>query len=84
MAGACISIASDSSRCPSGRRADHRRMLAMQSAGRTGVPSWKMSPSRSVNRQVSRSSDNSWPAAICGCGTNRSSRPYSMSKTIMP
>ncbi|TMG87441.1 MAG: hypothetical protein E6H74_01340 [Betaproteobacteria bacterium] len=34
--------------CPSASRFDHLSIDAMQSAERTGVPSWNLSPSRSV------------------------------------
>jgi hypothetical protein len=35
--------------CPRASRFDHLSIDAMQSAERTGVPSWNLSPSRSVN-----------------------------------
>ena len=38
----------------------------MQSVARTGLPSWKDRPSRSLMRQVSLSSETVWPSAICG------------------
>jgi hypothetical protein len=39
--------------CPSASRFDQRSIDAMQSAERTGAPSWNLSPSRSVNVCVS-------------------------------
>jgi hypothetical protein len=61
-----------------------RRMEAMQSAARTGSPSWNHRPSRRVRRQPRPSSDTTWPATICGCGSRPSSRPYSVSQIILP
>ena len=53
--------------CPSASRFDHRSIDAMQSAERTGAPSWNLSPSRSVNVYVNRSLLISYFSTICGC-----------------
>ncbi len=60
---------------PTGSRAHQRRIEAMQSAERTGLPSWKRSPSRSRNRQVIPSEEVSCPSIICGCGRSCASTP---------
>ncbi len=69
-------------RTPNGSRLDQRLIEATQSAARTFSPSWNTSPSRSVMRQRSLSSESSWPAAICGWTTKASSRPKSWSQVM--
>ena len=56
-----------------------RFRLATQSVARTGSPSWKRRPLRSVKVQARPSSATSCPSAICGCGWNAASIPYSTS-----
>ena len=76
-------VAAPSTR-PNESRAIQRRMLATASRASTGVPSWNISPSRSVKRQVAPSSSTLCPAAICGCGRDCASSPYSVSNTRNP
>ncbi len=56
-----------------------RSIEAMQSAERTGAPSWNFSPSRSVNVYVSLSALTSVLSTICGCTWNFSSTANSTS-----
>src|SRR6185436_232671 len=64
---------------PSASRFDHRSIDAMQSAERTGWPSWNLSPSRSVNVYVSLSADSSYLSTICGWTWNFASVANSVS-----
>jgi len=54
----------------------------MQSALRTGSPSWNFSPSRSFSVQVRPSDETSSLASICFCGSSFSLMPYSVSQTM--
>ena len=66
--GAEISSVRASITAPNASRCPQRRMLATASRARTGVPSWKRNPSRSVSSHCLPSSLTTWPATICGCG----------------
>jgi hypothetical protein len=69
-----------SSFCPMALRFIQRRRLATASRARTGSPSWKREPSRSVTVQSRPSSSSSTaPSAICGRGAEPASVPYSVS-----
>ena len=63
---AAISAPAASSIRPRLSRGAQRLSDATQSAAVTGAPSWKRSPSRSANRQVSPSAETSCASTICG------------------
>ena len=83
VSSAGVSIASSRAArvWPSESRFVHRAIEAAQSTARTGAPSWKRRPGRSVTVQRRPSSSTRCPAAICGCGWSCSSTPYSVSYT---
>ena len=71
-------VTSFTARCstwPKVSRIAQRRMEATASSARTGSPSWKSSPSRSVIVQVRPSALTSWPRTICGRGRSARSTP---------
>src|SRR6185437_7845869 len=64
---------------PSASRLAHRSIDAMQSADRTGWPSWNLRPSRNVNVYVSWSLLISYLSTICGWTWNFASMANSVS-----
>ena len=67
---------------PVGMRLAQRWIESTASFDVTGVPSWNLSPGRSLNFQVSPSALFSQPSSICGFGCSFSSNATSTSKTM--